>query len=258
MFTESNNHLGHWALFSSLPSKVFSSWGDGHCGKKVGWHTWPTLVFQVFIMSHNQPSLTSTSATSKIILLVLCYIRVDEVNWCHWNQNLGIINEDPGKNETWFTHGLQQSVRALRRGEMKKFIDKNAYLLQLIHTDKLKSSSFYSHPDRWSTVVPRVVELSKGPQPRDLVIEMEPLTPRRWRLQMSSTVAIRRQQRAINISEITQQGAVRPISVLICTDHMCLLFTGSKCYNKDSQRRQDLKTEHTGYTIGDQKTLTLK
>uniref|UniRef100_A0AAQ4PXG1 Transient receptor potential cation channel, subfamily V, member 4 n=1 Tax=Gasterosteus aculeatus aculeatus TaxID=481459 RepID=A0AAQ4PXG1_GASAC len=25
--------------------------------------------------------------------------RVDEVNWCHWNQNLAIINEDPGKNE---------------------------------------------------------------------------------------------------------------------------------------------------------------
>lgn len=74
-------------------------------------------------MSHNQPSLTSTSATFKITLLVLCYIRVDEVNWCHWNQNLGIINEDPGKNETWFTHGLQQSVRALRRGEMKKFTD---------------------------------------------------------------------------------------------------------------------------------------
>uniref|UniRef100_A0A8C4ID69 Transient receptor potential cation channel, subfamily V, member 4 n=1 Tax=Dicentrarchus labrax TaxID=13489 RepID=A0A8C4ID69_DICLA len=63
--------------------------------------------------------------------------RVDEVNWCHWNQNLAIINEDPGKNETCQANGLQQSVRALRR-------------------------------DRWSTVVPRVVELSKGPRPRDL------------------------------------------------------------------------------------------
>uniref|UniRef100_A0A8C4IBX4 Transient receptor potential cation channel, subfamily V, member 4 n=1 Tax=Dicentrarchus labrax TaxID=13489 RepID=A0A8C4IBX4_DICLA len=73
--------------------------------------------------------------------------RVDEVNWCHWNQNLAIINEDPGKNETCQANGLQQSVRALRR-------------------------------DRWSTVVPRVVELSKGPRPRDLVLEMEPLTPR--------------------------------------------------------------------------------
>ncbi|CAK6966581.1 transient receptor potential cation channel subfamily V member 4 [Scomber scombrus] len=73
--------------------------------------------------------------------------RVDEVNWCHWNQNLAIINEDPGKNETSQVNGLQQSVRALRR-------------------------------DRWSTVVPRVVELSKGPRPRDLVLEMEPLTPR--------------------------------------------------------------------------------
>ncbi|XP_034397335.1 transient receptor potential cation channel subfamily V member 4 [Cyclopterus lumpus] len=73
--------------------------------------------------------------------------RVDEVNWCHWNQNLAIINEDPGKNETCQANGLQQGVRALRR-------------------------------DRWSTVVPRVVELSKGPRPRDLAIEMEPLTPK--------------------------------------------------------------------------------
>uniref|UniRef100_A0A8D0AYQ7 Transient receptor potential cation channel, subfamily V, member 4 n=1 Tax=Sander lucioperca TaxID=283035 RepID=A0A8D0AYQ7_SANLU len=72
--------------------------------------------------------------------------RVDEVNWCHWNQNLAIINEDPGKNETCQANGLQQSVRALRR-------------------------------DRWSTVVPRVVELNKSPRPRDLVIEMEPLAP---------------------------------------------------------------------------------
>uniref|UniRef100_A0A8D0AX35 Transient receptor potential cation channel, subfamily V, member 4 n=1 Tax=Sander lucioperca TaxID=283035 RepID=A0A8D0AX35_SANLU len=63
--------------------------------------------------------------------------RVDEVNWCHWNQNLAIINEDPGKNETCQANGLQQSVRALRR-------------------------------DRWSTVVPRVVELNKSPRPRDL------------------------------------------------------------------------------------------
>ncbi|XP_061762503.1 transient receptor potential cation channel subfamily V member 4 [Nerophis ophidion] len=73
--------------------------------------------------------------------------RVDEVNWCHWNQNLAIINEDPGKNETCQANGLQQSVNSLRR-------------------------------DRWSTVVPRAVEFSRGPRPRDLVIEMEPLTSR--------------------------------------------------------------------------------
>ncbi|KAM9743767.1 transient receptor potential cation channel subfamily V member 4 [Menidia menidia] len=71
--------------------------------------------------------------------------RVDEVNWSHWNQNLAIINEDPGKNETAQSNSLQQSVRALRR-------------------------------DRWSTVVPRVVELSRTPVPRDLAVEMEPLT----------------------------------------------------------------------------------
>ncbi|XP_056274807.1 transient receptor potential cation channel subfamily V member 4 isoform X2 [Pseudoliparis swirei] len=73
--------------------------------------------------------------------------RVDEVNWCHWNQNLAMINEDPGKNETCQASGLQPAVRGLRR-------------------------------DRWSTVVPRVVEASKGPRPRDLAIEMEPLAPK--------------------------------------------------------------------------------
>uniref|UniRef100_A0A3P9CII9 Transient receptor potential cation channel, subfamily V, member 4 n=1 Tax=Maylandia zebra TaxID=106582 RepID=A0A3P9CII9_9CICH len=73
--------------------------------------------------------------------------RVDEVNWCHWNQNLAIINEDPGKSDTIQANGLQQGVRALRR-------------------------------DRWSTVVPRAVELSKGSQSHDLAVEMEPLSPR--------------------------------------------------------------------------------
>ncbi|KAG9339567.1 hypothetical protein JZ751_023458 [Albula glossodonta] len=72
--------------------------------------------------------------------------RVDEVNWSHWNQNLGIINEDPGKNEPHQYYGIQQTVRGLRR-------------------------------DRWSTVVPRVVELNKSPPQGDLVLEMEPLRP---------------------------------------------------------------------------------
>lgn len=73
--------------------------------------------------------------------------RVDEVNWCHWNQNMAIISEDPGKNETHLANGLHQSMRGLRR-------------------------------DRWSTVVPRAVELSKRPRSHELVVEMEPLTPR--------------------------------------------------------------------------------
>ncbi|KAI1901007.1 hypothetical protein AGOR_G00055710 [Albula goreensis] len=72
--------------------------------------------------------------------------RVDEVNWSHWNQNLGIINEDPGKNEPHQYYGIQQTVRGLRR-------------------------------DRWSTVVPRVVELNKSPPQGDMVLEMEPLRP---------------------------------------------------------------------------------
>lgn len=59
------------------------------------------------------------------------------------------------------------------------------YSCKLIHTDKRKgkktpSSSFHPSPDRWSTVVPRAVELSKSPRPHDLVLEMEPLTPRHW------------------------------------------------------------------------------
>lgn len=78
-----------------------------------------------------------------------CCIRVDEVNWCHWNQNLAIINEDPGKNETCQANGLQQSVRALRRGETLAALSwinaqTNKYIfmwttLWLIHTDKRKS-----------------------------------------------------------------------------------------------------------------------
>uniref|UniRef100_A0A8D3ARQ6 Transient receptor potential cation channel, subfamily V, member 4 n=1 Tax=Scophthalmus maximus TaxID=52904 RepID=A0A8D3ARQ6_SCOMX len=42
--------------------------------------------------------------------------RVDEVRWCHWNQNLA-ISEDPGKSETSQANVLQQGVGVLRRGE---------------------------------------------------------------------------------------------------------------------------------------------
>lgn len=43
--------------------------------------------------------------------------RVDEVNWSHWNQNLGIINEDPGKNESYQYYGFSHTMGRLRRGE---------------------------------------------------------------------------------------------------------------------------------------------
>lgn len=43
--------------------------------------------------------------------------RVDEVNWSHWNQNLGIISEDPGKNDTYQYYGFSHTVGRLRRGE---------------------------------------------------------------------------------------------------------------------------------------------
>ncbi|OCT98171.1 transient receptor potential cation channel subfamily V member 4 [Xenopus laevis] len=65
--------------------------------------------------------------------------RVDEVNWSHWNQNLGIINEDPGRNDNYQYYGFSQTVGRLRR-------------------------------DRWSVVVPRVVELNKAPQHSEDVV----------------------------------------------------------------------------------------
>lgn len=39
------------------------------------------------------------------------------MNWSHWNQNLGIINEDPGKNDTYQYYGFSHTVGRLRRGE---------------------------------------------------------------------------------------------------------------------------------------------
>ncbi|XP_007448281.1 PREDICTED: transient receptor potential cation channel subfamily V member 4 isoform X4 [Lipotes vexillifer] len=68
--------------------------------------------------------------------------RVDEVNWSHWNQNLGIINEDPGKNENYQYYGFSHTVGRLRR-------------------------------DRWSSVVPRVVELNKNSNPEEVVVPLD-------------------------------------------------------------------------------------
>ncbi|XP_069353045.1 transient receptor potential cation channel subfamily V member 4 isoform X5 [Eulemur rufifrons] len=68
--------------------------------------------------------------------------RVDEVNWSHWNQNLGIINEDPGKSETYQYYGFSHTVGRLRR-------------------------------DRWSSVVPRVVELNKNSSPDEVVVPLD-------------------------------------------------------------------------------------
>uniref|UniRef100_A0A8C5KMV7 Transient receptor potential cation channel, subfamily V, member 4 n=1 Tax=Jaculus jaculus TaxID=51337 RepID=A0A8C5KMV7_JACJA len=70
--------------------------------------------------------------------------RVDEVNWSHWNQNLGIINEDPGKNDTYQYYGFSHTVGRLRR-------------------------------DRWSSVVPRVVELNKNSSPDEVVVPLDNL-----------------------------------------------------------------------------------
>uniref|UniRef100_A0A287D0R0 Transient receptor potential cation channel subfamily V member 4 n=1 Tax=Ictidomys tridecemlineatus TaxID=43179 RepID=A0A287D0R0_ICTTR len=70
--------------------------------------------------------------------------RVDEVNWSHWNQNLGIINEDPGKSETYQYYGFSHTVGRLRR-------------------------------DRWSSVVPRVVELNKNSSPDEVAVPLDNL-----------------------------------------------------------------------------------
>ncbi|KAM8797633.1 transient receptor potential cation channel subfamily V member 4 [Eudromia elegans] len=73
--------------------------------------------------------------------------RVDEVNWSHWNQNLGIISEDPGKSDTYQYYGFSHTVGRLRR-------------------------------DRWSSVVPRVVELNKGAPGADVVLPLGAAEPR--------------------------------------------------------------------------------
>lgn len=39
------------------------------------------------------------------------------MNWSHWNQNLGIISEDPGKNDTYQYYGFSHTMGRLRRGE---------------------------------------------------------------------------------------------------------------------------------------------
>ncbi|XP_035300230.1 transient receptor potential cation channel subfamily V member 4 isoform X4 [Cricetulus griseus] len=70
--------------------------------------------------------------------------RVDEVNWSHWNQNLGIINEDPGKSEIYQYYGFSHTMGRLRR-------------------------------DRWSSVVPRVVELNKNTSPDEVVVPLDNL-----------------------------------------------------------------------------------
>nr|BAA34942.2 stretch-inhibitable nonselective channel (SIC) [Rattus norvegicus] len=70
--------------------------------------------------------------------------RVDEVNWSHWNQNLGIINEDPGKSEIYQYYGFSHTMGRLRR-------------------------------DRWSSVVPRVVELNKNSDTDEVVVPLDNL-----------------------------------------------------------------------------------
>lgn len=170
---ESLFELGRWWL-----------WGKTGMVHLTGAGVSGIFAWVIIIVTHKHQSQFKNKWH---VLLVPYHVRVDEVNWCHWNQNLGIINEDPGKNETCQVNGLQQSVRALRRGEAMTVSSR-------INTNTKKNlnlnySSLNSNTDRWSTVVPRVMELNKGP--RDLVIEMEPLTPRHWRSEVTVQRTIR-------------------------------------------------------------------
>uniref|UniRef100_A0A8B9TQ40 Transient receptor potential cation channel subfamily V member 4 n=1 Tax=Anas platyrhynchos TaxID=8839 RepID=A0A8B9TQ40_ANAPL len=58
--------------------------------------------------------------------------RVDEVNWSHWNQNLGIISEDPGKSDTYQYYGFSHTVGRLRRGERGLGTSLGALLVPLL------------------------------------------------------------------------------------------------------------------------------
>lgn len=65
-----------------------------------------------------------------------------------------------------------QSVK--ERWDFHSFLSTRMCSLLII---KMINSCFNQPPDRWTTVVPRVVELNKGQRARDSVIEMERLTP---------------------------------------------------------------------------------
>lgn len=84
--TVGNDHLGHWALVSSLSPEVFSSRGDGDCGEKLGWHTGPALVFQVFWMRHTH---THTRLTDSLLAGFLSQGR--------WGE-LVPLESEPGHN----------------------------------------------------------------------------------------------------------------------------------------------------------------
>lgn len=122
--------------------------------------------------------------------------RVDEVNWSHWNQNLGIISEDPGKSDTYQYYGFSHTVGRLRRGECGAAgweCPSGCFLQPPICSwsrlalgtgwhraeqggGAARDSCLRQTPaisaDRWSTVVPRVVELNKSCQPEEVVVPL--------------------------------------------------------------------------------------
>lgn len=108
---------------------------------------------------------------------------MDEVNWSHWNQNLGIISEDPGKSDTYQYYGFSHTMGRLRRGERRAvgWEHPSGCCLQLLMSPRSRPGelgSSHRNPalrisaDRWSTVVPRVVELNKSCPPEEVVVPL--------------------------------------------------------------------------------------
>ncbi|ERE74653.1 transient receptor potential cation channel subfamily V member 4-like protein [Cricetulus griseus] len=126
-------------------------YASGECGAGVVGVGWATTIldiersFPVFLRKafRSGEMVTVGKSSDGTPDRRWCF-RVDEVNWSHWNQNLGIINEDPGKSEIYQYYGFSHTMGRLRR-------------------------------DRWSSVVPRVVELNKNTSPDEVVVPLDNL-----------------------------------------------------------------------------------
>ncbi len=111
--SEGNYYPGHRALLPRVSAEVFPCRRDGYGGQGLGWNARQTLVLQVELQDIHysfiqlQPNPLQHSGFHSL------RYRVNEVKWSHWNQNLGIINEDPGQKDHY---EQTQGGRGLRRG----------------------------------------------------------------------------------------------------------------------------------------------
>lgn len=173
-----NNHPGHWAFLPSLPSQIFSCWGDGDCGEELWRHPRPTLVLQV----NFNPTLHQRQKTLNHKTVTSC-----QGGW----GELVPLESKPGHHKRG--SGQEWDLPRRRHATVCERPEEGweshcALMNECISNTCVLTS--YSLPDRWSTVVPRVVELSRGPRSRDLVIELEPLTPRHWCMRRNNTVLL--------------------------------------------------------------------